>query len=481
MADLVEKTGGRIISTGADVDVENLYPYVATTDALENKEEAIGKVIQAVADNIAWIQENPDEQATLLAPKLGFSESAIKSTYSRGATALQPIDDTFYSGEQGVIDELKEAGIVTQAGAGPGRLRAGLQRPDHARGMSSRRRGGVDLSVAVPGRRDRLRRGGGRRGRGVRRRDPARRRRPRPRRRACRSRSCASSRATGLLGIRVPARLGGAGVSSATVAEVFRLIAVADPAVAQIPQNHVCFVDTVIRYGSAEQRELFLPRVPARRAPRQRALRARRRRRRATGSRDSRADGDGGVPARRPQVLRDGRAHGAVDPRVRARRRRARRRRVRPARRAGRARRPGLDTPSASARRSAAPSMLDGRAASGGMGDPRRRSARATPTTFGAFGQLMHAAIDVGHRPRGPRGRRGVPAHAGPPVVRGRRGAGGGRPAPAPARRRLDVQVRARRGAAGRGAARALDAADAAPGDAERPRRRGWRSRRRRR
>ena len=53
MADLVEQTGGRIISTGADVDVENLYPYVATTDALENKQEAIGKVIQAVADNMA--------------------------------------------------------------------------------------------------------------------------------------------------------------------------------------------------------------------------------------------------------------------------------------------------------------------------------------------------------------------------------------------------------------------------------------------
>ncbi len=114
MADLVEQTGGRIISTGADVDVENLYPYVATTDALENKGEAIGKVVQSVADNIAWIRANPDEQASLLAPKLGFSESAIKATYARGAGALQPIDDTFYSGEQGVIDELRDAGIVTK-------------------------------------------------------------------------------------------------------------------------------------------------------------------------------------------------------------------------------------------------------------------------------------------------------------------------------------------------------------------------------
>ena len=65
--------------------------------------------------------------------------------------------------------------------------------------------------------------------------------------------------ATGLLGMRVPHAYGGAGVSNATVAEVFRLIAVADPAVAQIPQNHVAFVDTIIRYGSDEQRAWFMP------------------------------------------------------------------------------------------------------------------------------------------------------------------------------------------------------------------------------
>jgi sulfonate transport system substrate-binding protein len=114
MADLVEQTGGRIISTCAEADVENLYPYVATTDAIENKKEAIGKVIQAVADNIAWIQANPDEQAKLLGPKLGFSETAIKTTYARGAKKLQTIDDTFYAGEQAVVDELIDAKIVTK-------------------------------------------------------------------------------------------------------------------------------------------------------------------------------------------------------------------------------------------------------------------------------------------------------------------------------------------------------------------------------
>ena len=74
----------------------------------------MGAVIQAVADNIAWIQTHRDEQAALLAPKLGFSESAIKTTYGRGADALQTIDDSFYAGEQSVIDELVAAKIVSK-------------------------------------------------------------------------------------------------------------------------------------------------------------------------------------------------------------------------------------------------------------------------------------------------------------------------------------------------------------------------------
>jgi SfnB family sulfur acquisition oxidoreductase len=64
---------------------------------------------------------------------------------------------------------------------------------------------------------------------------------------------------TGLLGIRVPVAHGGAGVSSVTVAEVFRLISAADPAIGQIPQNHVAFVELLVRHGSAEQLALFMP------------------------------------------------------------------------------------------------------------------------------------------------------------------------------------------------------------------------------
>jgi SfnB family sulfur acquisition oxidoreductase len=62
---------------------------------------------------------------------------------------------------------------------------------------------------------------------------------------------------TGLLGIRVPRALGGAEVSNATLTEVVRRIAVADPAIAQIPQNHWAFVETITRFGSDAQRDFF--------------------------------------------------------------------------------------------------------------------------------------------------------------------------------------------------------------------------------
>ena len=62
---------------------------------------------------------------------------------------------------------------------------------------------------------------------------------------------------TGLLGTRVPRSHGGAQVSSATVGEVFRIIATADPAIAQIPQNHFAFVDLLDRQGTPAQRDFF--------------------------------------------------------------------------------------------------------------------------------------------------------------------------------------------------------------------------------
>jgi SfnB family sulfur acquisition oxidoreductase len=60
--------------------------------------------------------------------------------------------------------------------------------------------------------------------------------------------------ASGLLGITVPRAHGGAQLGLTTLAEVTRILAVVDPAIAQVPQAHYLFVDVLAVWGSAEQR-----------------------------------------------------------------------------------------------------------------------------------------------------------------------------------------------------------------------------------
>lgn len=64
-------------------------------------------------------------------------------------------------------------------------------------------------------------------------------------------------RRSGLLALSVPAEFGGIGASHVTIAEVFRIIAAADPAVVQVIQPHVAFVDAVRRFGTPEQQAFF--------------------------------------------------------------------------------------------------------------------------------------------------------------------------------------------------------------------------------
>ena len=69
--------------------------------------------------------------------------------------------------------------------------------------------------------------------------------------------------ASGLLGVTVPARYGGADVSARTLVEIFRLLAVADPNIAQIPQNHVVFLNVLCENGTEQQQRFFFGEVLA--------------------------------------------------------------------------------------------------------------------------------------------------------------------------------------------------------------------------
>lgn len=67
----------------------------------------------------------------------------------------------------------------------------------------------------------------------------------------------------GLLAISVPKAYGGAGVKSATVAEVIAIIAAADGSIGQIPQNHFFMLEALRLNGSEAQKRFFYERILA--------------------------------------------------------------------------------------------------------------------------------------------------------------------------------------------------------------------------
>ncbi|MBB5917516.1 SfnB family sulfur acquisition oxidoreductase [Nocardia transvalensis] len=67
--------------------------------------------------------------------------------------------------------------------------------------------------------------------------------------------------ASGLLAITVPADLGGADLPPSAVAEVVRILAAADPNIAQIPHSHFVYVNLLRLAGSEDQRRRYLGQV----------------------------------------------------------------------------------------------------------------------------------------------------------------------------------------------------------------------------
>jgi SfnB family sulfur acquisition oxidoreductase len=61
--------------------------------------------------------------------------------------------------------------------------------------------------------------------------------------------------ASGLLGITVPASDGGPGLGPRTLAEVTRIVAAADPSIAQVPQAHFLMIDVLAVHAGAEARK----------------------------------------------------------------------------------------------------------------------------------------------------------------------------------------------------------------------------------
>lgn len=66
---------------------------------------------------------------------------------------------------------------------------------------------------------------------------------------------------SGLWAVTIPKAYGGAGVSFATVADIFKIISAADPSLGQLPQNHFAAVDAIRVSASEDQKRLWFGRV----------------------------------------------------------------------------------------------------------------------------------------------------------------------------------------------------------------------------
>ncbi len=66
---------------------------------------------------------------------------------------------------------------------------------------------------------------------------------------------------SGLLGLMVPKAYGGPGIAVATLVEVFKIISAADGSIGQIPQNHHFFVKSLELAGTEQQKEYFFKEV----------------------------------------------------------------------------------------------------------------------------------------------------------------------------------------------------------------------------
>ncbi|MBM7519912.1 SfnB family sulfur acquisition oxidoreductase [Nocardioides nitrophenolicus] len=67
--------------------------------------------------------------------------------------------------------------------------------------------------------------------------------------------------ASGLLAVTVPAAYGGAGLAASEVAELFRLLATGDPSIAQIPHSHFVYVNALRHQGTPEQQAFLFGEV----------------------------------------------------------------------------------------------------------------------------------------------------------------------------------------------------------------------------
>jgi sulfonate transport system substrate-binding protein len=109
-----ELTGSRRLVSGIDVGAENPLYYIASDDAIRTKKAAVAAFLRALARQIAWSHNKPEERAKAVADLLRIDPSVALAAEKRRPAGLRPIDDQLKKNNQNISDIFLAQGIIAR-------------------------------------------------------------------------------------------------------------------------------------------------------------------------------------------------------------------------------------------------------------------------------------------------------------------------------------------------------------------------------
>ncbi|NPT39128.1 ABC transporter substrate-binding protein [Paraburkholderia xenovorans] len=110
--EIAQHQGARVLVDGHGLVNSSIY-YLATTDTIASKREAIGRFVAALSDHLRWIQAHKNERATWLAPKYGIPPELVLDASGVMAPTLAPVgDDALVSYTQQVADAFADQKLI---------------------------------------------------------------------------------------------------------------------------------------------------------------------------------------------------------------------------------------------------------------------------------------------------------------------------------------------------------------------------------
>jgi sulfonate transport system substrate-binding protein len=110
----LRSTDARVLHDATGI-ASNVGYYLATRDYASHHADVIRIVETAIRDVDGYVEQNPHDVATLLAPKIGMQTEAIEDSLGRSKFAIQSVDADLVASQQKVADTFFALGVIPKA------------------------------------------------------------------------------------------------------------------------------------------------------------------------------------------------------------------------------------------------------------------------------------------------------------------------------------------------------------------------------